>query len=107
MTVEEIIKDSVSVAKLVNAKARRDEVYKLLDYYSGSETHKYIDGYFDADAFREIPLYESNFTKRFINKMSRIYTVGANRIVNNQYDILTRKKDARMKHIERKGFVDL
>ena len=101
MTVEEIIKDSVSVAKLVNAKARRDEVYKLLDYYSGSETHKYIDGYFDADAFREIPLYESNFTKRFINKMSRIYTVGANRIVNNQYDILTRKKDARMKHIER------
>ena len=101
MTVEEIIKQSVSTAKLAQAKARREEIYKLLDYYSGSETSKYIEKYFDADAFREIPIYEANFTKRFINKMSRIYTVGANRNVNNNYDKLTRKKDARMKHIER------
>ena len=33
--------------------------------------------------------------------MSRIYTVGASRSVNDSYASLTRKKDARMKHVER------
>ena len=101
MTVEEIIAESVKEHKLAQEKARRRELYKLLDYYSGSETQKYIARYFDADAFREIPLYEANFTKRFINKMSRIYTVGANRNMTAEYEKLTRKKNARMKHIER------
>ena len=45
MTVEEIIKESISTAKLAHAKARREEIYKLLDYYSGSETSKYIEKY--------------------------------------------------------------
>ena len=101
MTVEEVIQESVKEAKLMNEKKRRMEIIKLLDYYSGSETRKYIERYFDADAFREIPLYEANFTKRFINKMSRIYTVGANRNMTKEYEKLARKKDARMKHIER------
>ena len=101
MTVEQIIQESITEARLHNEKMRRKEIYKLLDYYSGAETYKYISRYFDADAFREIPLYEANFTKRFINKMSRIYTVGANRNVNREYAKLTRKKDARMKHVER------
>ena len=72
-----------------------------MDYYCGSNTANYISPYFDSDAFREIPVYEANFTKRFINKMSRIYTVGAAYNMNNQYDNLTRMKAARMKHIER------
>ena len=97
----QIIKESVADYKLAQAKARRDEIRKLLDYYTGTETEKYIDEYFSADAFREIPLYNANFTKRFINKMSRIYTVGASRTVNDAYATLTRKKDARMKHVER------
>ena len=97
----EIIKESIEDYKLAQAKARRDEIRKLLDYYTGTETEKYIDDYFSADAFREIPLYNANFTKRFINKMSRIYTVGASRTVNDAYATLTRKKDARMKHVER------
>ena len=101
MTVEEIIKDSVAETKLFREKQRRIEVRKLLDYYTGTETDKYIDDYFSADAFREIPVYSANFTRRFVNKMSRIYTVGASRNVNEQYDVLTRKKDARMKHVER------
>ena len=100
-TVEQIIQDSIKEYKLSQAQARRREIYKLIDYYSGTETQKYIDDYFDADAFREIPLYNANFTKRFINKMSRIYNVGANRNVNPRYDELTVKKDARMKHIEK------
>ena len=97
----EIIKESIKDYKLAQAKARRDEIRKLLDYYTGTETEKYIDDYFSADAFREIPLYNANFTKRFINKMSRIYTVGASRTANDAYATLTRKKDARMKHVER------
>ena len=98
---EHIIQESVADYKLAIAKARRNEVRKLLDYYTGTETTKYIDDYFSAAAFQEIPLYNANFTKRFINKMSRIYTVGASRSVNDSYATLTRKKDARMKHVER------
>ncbi len=73
----------------------------MLNYYGGNSTAQYIENYFTADAFREIPCYNANFTRRFVNKMSRIYTVGANRNVNKQYDLLTIKKDARMKHVER------
>ena len=98
---EQIIQESVADYKLAIAKARREEIRKLIDYYTGTETQRYIDEYFSADAFREIPLYNANFTKRFINKMSRIYTVGASRNVNDSYATLTRKKDARMKHVER------
>ena len=100
-TVEQIIQESIKDLKLSHAQHRRREIYKLIDYYSGTETQKYIDNYFDADAFREIPLYSANFTKRFINKMSRIYNVGANRNVGTRYDELTVRKDARMKHIEK------
>ena len=97
----DIIQESVKDYKLSIAQSRRDEIRKLLDYYTGTETEKYIDDYFSADAFREIPVYNANFTRRFINKMSRIYTVGASRNVNESYSSLTRKKDAKMKHIER------
>ena len=101
MTVEQIIQESVKDAKLEIEKARRMEIRRLLDYYTGTETDKYIDEYFSADAFREIPLYNANFTRRFVNKMSRIYTVGASRNMGDQYGYLTRKKDARLKHVER------
>ena len=101
MTVEQIIQESVKEFKQTQQKARRNHVRKLIDYYCGSNTGDYISQYFDADAFREIPCYEANFTKRFINKMSRIYTVGANRNVSQAYSGLTTMKDARMKHIER------
>ena len=101
MTAEQIIKKSVMDSKYYNQKARRDWVRKMLDYYGGNDTTAYIDRFFDSKAFQEIPCYNANFTRRFINKMSRIYTVGSNRNVSNQYDSLTIKKDARMKHIER------
>tara|TARA_Y100001973_G_scaffold8979_1_gene12223 strand:+ start:2826 stop:4163 length:1338 start_codon:yes stop_codon:yes gene_type:complete len=101
MTVEDIIKQSVKDAKQLNQKNRRDWVRKMLDYYGGNGTNQYIEDYFSSSAFQEIPCYNANFTRRFVNKMSRIYTVGANRNVNNQYNQLTIKKDARMKHVER------
>ena len=101
MTVEKIIADSVKEFKKVQAQKRREHIRKLIDSYCGTDTTRYISQYFDADAFREIPCYQANFTRRFINKMSRIYNVGAARNVSSRYKDLTVMKDARMKHIER------
>ncbi len=101
ISAEEVIKKSIESTKQMNQKARRDWVRRLLNYYGGNDTNQYIKNYFSSSAFQEIPSYNANFTRRFINKMSRIYTVGANRNVNKQYDQLTVKKDARMKHVER------
>jgi len=98
---EQAIKDSLNVLKIENHRKRESYVHKLLDYYNGSNTKYYIENRFDLDAFREVPPYEANITKKFINKMSRIYTVGADRNVNERYDNLSVLKDAKMKHIER------
>ena len=98
---EQAIKDSLNVLKIENHRKRESYVHKLLDYYNGSNTKYYIENRFDLDAFREVPPYEANITKKFINKMSRIYTVGADRNVNKKYETLSVLKDAKMKHIER------
>ena len=98
---EQAIKDSLNVLKIANYRKRESYVHKLLDYYNGSNTKSYIEGKFDLDAFREVPPYEANITKKFINKMSRIYTVGADRNVSKKYNNLSVLKDAKMKHIER------
>ena len=98
---EQAIKDSLNVLKIENHRKRESYVHKLLDYYNGSNTKYYIEKRFDLDAFREVPPYEANITKKFINKMSRIYTVGADRNVNKKYETLSVLKDAKMKHIER------
>ena len=99
--VEGIIKESLEFLKVYNHKRREFYVNKLLDYYSGNNTANYIADNFDLDAFKEVPPYEANITKKFINKMSRIYTVGADRNVSQQYTDLTMLKDTKMKHIER------
>ena len=96
-----IIQDSIKELKLHNAKKREDHIEKLLDYYNGNDTANYISKMFSAAAFSEIPPVETNITRKFINKMSRIYTIGANRNVGDKYDDLTILKATRMKHIER------
>ena len=101
INAQQIIQESVKAEKIRIGKARRDEIRRMVDYYTDTETEKYIDKHFNSQAFREIPPYSVNITRRFINKMSRIYTLGADRNVNKQYSSLTRKKNARMKHIER------
>ena len=97
----DIISESLKKLKIFNQNQRERYVNKLLDYYNGNNTQSYISNRFDLDAFREVPPYEANITKKFINKMSRIYTVGADRNVNKKYDNLSVLKDAKMKHIER------
>ena len=99
--VDNVIKESLERLKVFNHKKREFYVNKLLDYYNGNNTAEYIANRFDLEAFREVPPYEANITKKFINKMSRIYTVGADRNVNKKYEELTILKDTKMKHIER------
>jgi len=98
---KQIITESLNSLKIENYRRREFYINKLLDYYNGNNTAHYIQEKFDLEAFREVPPYEANITKKFINKMSRIYTVGADRNVNEKYDSLTVLKDSKMKHIER------
>jgi len=100
-TPREIIQNSLKNFKQEQAKARREEVRKFLDYYSGSLTDQYIQPYFNTDAFQEIPHYNTNIVKKFVNRMSKIYTIGAKRNVNDKYTELTSVKNARMKQMER------
>tara|TARA_Y100000034_G_scaffold1495_1_gene1885 strand:+ start:1421 stop:2725 length:1305 start_codon:yes stop_codon:yes gene_type:complete len=97
----DFIQESIKELKLHNAKKREDHIEKLLDYYNGNDTKNYISRMFSSAVFNEIPLVETNITRKLINKMSRIYTIGANRNVNDKYDELTVFKSARMKHVER------
>ena len=97
----DLIQESIKELKLHNAKKREDHIEKLLDYYNGNDTANYISKMFSAAAFSEIPPVEANITKRFINKISRIYTIGANRNAGDRYGELTILKSARMKHVER------
>jgi len=96
-----MIQESLKTLKLFNGNQREGYIEKLLDYYNGNNVADYIARLFEADAFSEIPPYESNITKKFINKMSRIYTIGAVRNVNDRYNSMTFLKNARMKHVER------
>ena len=97
----DLIQESIKGLKLINAKQRAKHIEKLLDYYNGNDTANYISKMFSAAAFSEIPPVEANITRKFINKMSRIYTIGANRNAGDKYDSLTIMKSARMKHVER------
>jgi hypothetical protein len=96
-----LIKQALQEYKLNASKARRRQIMKYLDYYGGGNTEQYIDRYFNIDAFREVPMYSANITRKFIDKMSRVYTLGAERQVSEVYDTLTKHKDSRLKHVER------
>ena len=73
----------------------------LLESSIADLTDQYIEGYFKSDAFQEIPHYNTNIVKKFINRMSKIYTIGARRNVNDKYVDLSSVKNARMKQMER------
>jgi len=98
---KDLIRQSIKDNKLHRLYARRKEIEVYLDFYTGTSIRQYIKPYFDAIPFQEVPVYEMNITKKFINKMSKIYTLGAIRNVNKKYANYTRKKDVSFKHIER------
>ena len=101
MIPQDLIKKSISDQKYKNSKHRRDLVYKYLDYYSGDNTDQYITSRFKAQSFQEIPPSCFNITRKLIDRMSRIYTLGATRNVNKTYNGLSYVKDFRFKHIEK------
>ena len=96
-----LIHESLKEQKKLYAQSRKDAIYKLMDYYAGDETAKYIEDRFNTDAFREVPVAEFNVTRRMIDRMSRIYTLGATRNASDQYDSMTYRKPYKMKHIEK------
>ena len=75
--IEKVLKDKLLETKLMMSHQRRNEIRKHLNYYSGTSTDQYINSYFDGTAFNEIPPSLTNFTRKFINKISRIYSLGA------------------------------
>ena len=98
---KDLIAQSIQDHKLNRLNAKRKEIEVYLNFYTGTSMHQYIKPYFDAIPFQEVPVYEMNITKKFINKMSKIYTLGAVRNVNKKYSNYTSKKDVSFKHIER------
>tara|TARA_Y100001973_G_scaffold105520_1_gene179006 strand:- start:61 stop:1407 length:1347 start_codon:yes stop_codon:yes gene_type:complete len=101
---QRMVDESITLQKEQFSKDRRKLVYKLLDYYNGDNTAQYIEPYFNADSFREIPCTSMNITKRFIDRLSQIYTLGASRTLDRNQDVynsLTRFKDVKMKHLEK------
>ena len=98
---KQLIKESVHSARKFNEQIRRKKIGKLLDYYTGKYTEQYIERRFRAKVWQEVPIVNFNITKRFIDRMARIYTLGANRNVDKKYEKLTRFKDTKMKHIEK------
>tara|TARA_R100000773_G_C4217430_1_gene115953 strand:+ start:889 stop:2160 length:1272 start_codon:yes stop_codon:yes gene_type:complete len=102
--IEKMLKDKLLETKLLMSHQRRKEIRKHLDYYSGTSTEQYISHYFSGDAFSEIPPSMTNFTRKFINKISRIYSLGAKRNIGQateRYEELIPTKNVRMKHSER------
>ena len=100
----DLIKQSIKNMKYENNQSRYMFIDKLLDYYQGDDTAKYIQRFFKATAFQEIPLMSYNVTKKMIDKMSRLYTLGASRTLSekqDEYNSLVRYKDFKLKHIEK------
>ena len=100
----QIIDSSIKRQKLEQAKNRRALIYKMLDYYNGDNTEQYVKDRFNASSFQEVPISSMNITKRFVDKMSRVYTLGAKRTLQNKqdvYDDLIRMKDVKLKHFEK------
>ena len=93
---QNMIVNSIKNFKYDNLRQRYQYIDKLLDYYQGDNTSQYITDKFKASAFKEVPITSYNVTKRMIDRMSRIYTLGATRTLesnNEEYESLIKFKD--------------
>ena len=99
------IKESIKTEKLAKSRQRRKEVEELLNFYTGTNTENYIKNFFSPDIYSDIPIYKMNITRKFIDKMSRVYVPKSVRKFSGQenplYNSLTPNKNVRMKHVER------
>ena len=55
MNALDIIKSSIEEEKLSIARARRREVERLINYYTGTNTELYIRKYFNPDIYSDVP----------------------------------------------------
>ena len=51
---EQVIRDSVKDTKYLYETLRQKQINKHLDYYTNTETDKYIKRFFKANAFQEV-----------------------------------------------------
>lgn len=98
---KDYLAQSLQDFKVGRLNQKRQEIERYLDFYTGTSIGQYIEPYFDSKSFQETPVYEANITKKFINKLSRIYTLGSKRNVGSNYDLFTKSKDVTFKHLER------
>jgi hypothetical protein len=98
---KDYINQSLQDYKVGRLRQKRIEIEKYLDFYTGTSINQYIEPYFDSESHQEVPVYEANITRKFINKLSRIYTLGSKRNANESYELFTKNKDATFKHLER------
>ena len=98
---KDLIAQSLQDYKVSRLQLKRKEINRYLDFYTGTSIFQYVEPYFDIESFQEVPVYQMNITKKFVNKLSRIYTLGATRNVNKKYEDLTKHKNTSFKHIER------
>ena len=101
-TVENVIQESISKLKSYNQDKIYEQRDKAIDYYTFNKTSKYINRFFDGSLQDEIPLYPVNMTSRIINRISLVYKDPPRRLVeNDQYEMMVRKKNMKMKQFER------
>ena len=101
-TVKQVIEDSIKKLNAINMDyefAGRDA---LIDYYTYSNTEKYIVDYFKGSLQKEIPLYTQNMTQRLIKRISMVYKNSPVRKVDNDdYQSIIGTKDYSLKLCER------
>ena len=97
----DLVEQALSDFKYARLEGRREEITKYIDFYTGTSIDQYIKPWFNQRVFGEVPVYQLNITKKFINKLSRIYTLGTERKSTKQYLKWTKNKDAMFKHIEK------
>jgi hypothetical protein len=89
-------------------KARLKNVQMLIDFYNG-EHKPYLERYIklDNESKSDFPFYESNITKKIINRISEVYKEAPVRYLNEKrsekYEKITYLKDSRLKTVERQA----
>ena len=88
---EEIIRQSIKDAKLHKSQERRKHIEKLLNYYTGTDTWKYIAGpegnYFDSQSINAGPPYQMNLTQKFIAKKCNQKAIKNESSLNNFFKL--------------------
>jgi len=105
-TAKDVVFYSWNDSKVEEENARLMNIQKLIDYYNGDHK-RYLEKYLRLKDLDDFPFYETNITKRIIRKVAEVYKKAPARYFgddkNDKYEELTRRKDSRMKLVERQS----